>query len=488
MLELTFTLVVFAGWVISVCLHEFGHAVVAYFGGDTSVKDKGYLTLNPLKYTNPGLSFMMPLLFLLLGGIPLPGAAVYINQSRLKNRLWKSAVSAAGPLASFLCAVLIAVGLSVARPGVYQQLFTTGAANSNALATAFSQIWFFQAMAFLLTLEVAAVLLNLLPMPGLDGYGIIEPWLPPGLRIRFNKLRRYGFIALFAAFWLIPSFNAGFWGVVDAIAQLLGVSPVFAAYGFMVFRQSSQIILIVLIVALVIANQLRKQSPAPASDKLSAPELQNLLTEVDETLAVLPQDWEAWQRRGAILVELGRYDKALEALDRAIAANPKAVKVLNFKGWLLASHLERCEDAMATLEKSLAIKPGQPDVWHLQGITQAQLGQPKAALADFDRAIQLNPKYEAAWFSKSATLFALAEYAQALKAIDQVLKIAPRRADALYNKACCYAQLGEISLGITWLEKSLALDAGALREQAKDDGDLGALRSHPSFSALIGPK
>ncbi|MEM8810038.1 MAG: site-2 protease family protein, partial [Cyanobacteria bacterium P01_G01_bin.38] len=100
MLELTFTLVVFAGWVISVCLHEFGHAVVAYFGGDTSVKDKGYLTLNPLKYTNPGLSFMMPLLFLLLGGIPLPGAAVYINQGRLKNRLWKSAVSAAGPLAS----------------------------------------------------------------------------------------------------------------------------------------------------------------------------------------------------------------------------------------------------------------------------------------------------------------------------------------------------------------------------------------------------
>ncbi|WP_233220817.1 hypothetical protein [Chlorogloea sp. CCALA 695] len=43
------------GWILSVCLHEFDHAIVAYWGGDTSVKDKGYLTLNPLKYTNINL-------------------------------------------------------------------------------------------------------------------------------------------------------------------------------------------------------------------------------------------------------------------------------------------------------------------------------------------------------------------------------------------------------------------------------------------------
>ncbi len=74
------------GWIISVCLHEFGHAIVAYWGGDTSVKDKGYLTLNPLKYTNINLSLLLPLLFLLIGGIALPGAAVYIDTRRLRNR------------------------------------------------------------------------------------------------------------------------------------------------------------------------------------------------------------------------------------------------------------------------------------------------------------------------------------------------------------------------------------------------------------------
>ncbi len=84
------------GWVLSLCLHEFGHAITAYWGGDTSVKDKGYLTLNPFKYTDPGLSLFMPLLFLLLGGFALPGGAVYIDNSKLRNRWWNSAVSAAG--------------------------------------------------------------------------------------------------------------------------------------------------------------------------------------------------------------------------------------------------------------------------------------------------------------------------------------------------------------------------------------------------------
>lgn len=41
------TIVVFLGWIFSLCLHEFSHALVAYCGGDTSVKEKGYLTFNP---------------------------------------------------------------------------------------------------------------------------------------------------------------------------------------------------------------------------------------------------------------------------------------------------------------------------------------------------------------------------------------------------------------------------------------------------------
>ena len=62
-------------WIFSVCLHEFGHALVAFYGGDETVKDKGYLTMNPLRYTHPVLSILMPVVFMVMGGIGLPGGA-----------------------------------------------------------------------------------------------------------------------------------------------------------------------------------------------------------------------------------------------------------------------------------------------------------------------------------------------------------------------------------------------------------------------------
>src|SRR5271156_2655865 len=98
---------VFAGWIFSLCLHEFGHSIVAYVGGDKSVKYRGYLTFNPLKYADPATSVVLPLIFLMLGGIALPGGAVYIHTPSLRSRAWVSAVAAAGPamtlLAAFLC-------------------------------------------------------------------------------------------------------------------------------------------------------------------------------------------------------------------------------------------------------------------------------------------------------------------------------------------------------------------------------------------------
>src|SRR2546429_9536699 len=95
-------LIVTVLWVFSVCLHEFGHAWAAYRGGDTTVKEKGYLTLNPIHYTHPVYSLVMPLVFLMLGGIGLPGGAVYITDQLLRSKAWRTAVSLAGPVCSVL--------------------------------------------------------------------------------------------------------------------------------------------------------------------------------------------------------------------------------------------------------------------------------------------------------------------------------------------------------------------------------------------------
>src|SRR5512142_1834023 len=107
-------IIVLVGWVFSLCLHEFSHALVAYLGGDYTVRDKGYLTFNPLKYTHPVYSLLLPLLFLVMGGIGLPGGAVYIETWRLRSRLWKSAVSLAGPAANLILAIVLGIIMQVA--------------------------------------------------------------------------------------------------------------------------------------------------------------------------------------------------------------------------------------------------------------------------------------------------------------------------------------------------------------------------------------
>src|SRR5579884_1761623 len=61
-------LLVLGGWIVSVCFHEFAHAYAAFRAGDRSVEARGYLTLNPFKYTHPVLSILLPLVAIVGGG------------------------------------------------------------------------------------------------------------------------------------------------------------------------------------------------------------------------------------------------------------------------------------------------------------------------------------------------------------------------------------------------------------------------------------
>src|SRR6195952_859393 len=99
--------VVRAAWVITLCLHEFAHAVTALAGGDTSVRARGYLTLNPFRYVNAAYSIVIPLVVLAVGGIPLPGGAVLIESHRLRSRLWSSLVSLAGPATNLVVGIAL---------------------------------------------------------------------------------------------------------------------------------------------------------------------------------------------------------------------------------------------------------------------------------------------------------------------------------------------------------------------------------------------
>ncbi|HLF72933.1 MAG TPA: site-2 protease family protein [Anaerolineales bacterium] len=211
---MTFT-IVFFGWIFSLCLHEFSHALVAYYGGDYTVREKGYLTFNPLRYTHPVFSIVLPLVFLLLGGIGLPGGAVYIERWRIRNPFWLSAVSLAGPLSNLLVAVAIAVILR------FSPVMPSG-------------VW--PGLSFLLVLQVSAVLFNLIPLPPFDGYGILEPFLSPAIREQVDRFRGAAIWIVLLAFWYIPVVAATFWGNVQTLSSILGVDWTLVAIGFDRFR------------------------------------------------------------------------------------------------------------------------------------------------------------------------------------------------------------------------------------------------------------
>ncbi|MGN9808794.1 site-2 protease family protein [Micromonospora sp. BQ11] len=209
-------LFVVSGWLVSLCLHEYAHAIVAFRAGDRSVAHRGYLTLNPLKYSHPLLSIALPVAVVLLGGIGLPGGAVWVDRHAIPGRLRHSLVSLAGPATNVVFTLVL-----VAVVG-----FGTGGSGP---------VEFWAALALLAFLQLTASVLNLLPVPGLDGGNMIQPWLSPPYRRMYDLFAPYGFILLFVLLWN-PQIGGAFFGAVFAVGDLLGLPSGLYALGLDLIR------------------------------------------------------------------------------------------------------------------------------------------------------------------------------------------------------------------------------------------------------------
>ena len=206
-------LLVLGGWGITLSLHEFSHAAVAYKGGDYSVRHKGYLNLDIRRYTDPVFSLVIPLLLLVIGGIPLPGGAVWINQHALRSRGFRSMVSLAGPLSNLTIGVLLTV---IIRFTTAQDIFP------NPLVAGLS---------YLALLQILAFVLNILPIPGLDGWGAIEPYMSPEAQRFGAQVRPWAPLVLFVLLFASSTVSAVFFGITDHIFDAIGGNELFAGIG-----------------------------------------------------------------------------------------------------------------------------------------------------------------------------------------------------------------------------------------------------------------
>lgn len=169
-------------WVIpllfAITVHETAHGWVASKCGDPTAKLLGRLTLNPLKHIDPIGTIIVPAILFSLGGFIFGWAKpVPITWQNLRNpRRDMALVAAAGPLANLFMAFLW-VGIAKVAMGF-----------DNGPIIYMAQIG--------VTINLVLMLLNLIPIPPLDGSRVVASFLSPQIAYQFNKLEVYGFLIL----------------------------------------------------------------------------------------------------------------------------------------------------------------------------------------------------------------------------------------------------------------------------------------------------
>lgn len=169
--------------IFAITVHEAAHGYAARHFGDMTAYKAGRITLNPLKHIDLFGTILLPALTILLGGILFGWAKpVPVDFSRLRNpkkdMLW---VAAAGPASNFLMAIfwVFLIKLSMGAPeAISFPLVAMGKAG--------------------ISINIVLMVLNLLPLPPLDGGRIAVSLLPMPYALKFAQIERYGFIILIA--------------------------------------------------------------------------------------------------------------------------------------------------------------------------------------------------------------------------------------------------------------------------------------------------
>lgn len=166
--------------IIALSVHEFPHAYVAYKFGDDTAKRQGRLTLSPMAHLDP-----IGLIAVLILGFgwarPVPVNPYNFKRPRLAGIL----VSIAGPISNL---ILSAIGLII-----WYSLLKFGVLYSIPSAVADTLAQFFQ---IFIMLNIVLLVFNLLPIPPLDGYRVVEDLAPANIRAKMTQYEKYGAIAL----------------------------------------------------------------------------------------------------------------------------------------------------------------------------------------------------------------------------------------------------------------------------------------------------
>ncbi len=175
---------------LAITLHEAAHAFAAKRLGDPTAQELGRMSLNPLRHVDPFGTVVLPLLLLILQTGFVFGYAkpVPVNAARLRDPRWGMAlVALAGPGSNLLQALIAAILLVFAM----NQGLAQGEFLSSLLIVA-------------VYINCLLAILNMLPIPPLDGGRVLVALLPPEAGAALARYSRQGILVLLALFFLLP--------------------------------------------------------------------------------------------------------------------------------------------------------------------------------------------------------------------------------------------------------------------------------------------
>jgi Zn-dependent protease len=182
---------------VAIVLHEISHGWVANAFGDPTARERGRLSLNPVRHVDPIGTVLLPLV-LAVSGAPVFGWAkpVPVVAARMRNpRLHMILVALAGPGMNLLLALVAGIALALIRLGVPP-------GGVGGLFLMLNLINF-------IAINIFLAVFNLLPLPPFDGGHVVEGLLPRRLARQYAKLGRFGFGLLIFLLLILPMLVPG---------------------------------------------------------------------------------------------------------------------------------------------------------------------------------------------------------------------------------------------------------------------------------------
>lgn len=182
------------------------------------------------------------------------------------------------------------------------------------------------------------------------------------------------------------------------------------------------------------------------------------LNDIDEYLALEPDDGWAWSFKANLLKDMNRYSEAVESFDELIRIDPVNAQAYNDRALLLSGGLNQHDDALDSMKKAIEINPNDANYYFNMGIILEVKESYDQALQSYGKATALNPSLDLAWYRQGLVLKDLGRFDEAVSSLGRALDLNANNADAWNEKGSALMELGSREEAIICFERAAEIE------------------------------